>query len=240
MNRTLIALVAGASFMFSVGCSTKNYVRKEVSPVIDKTNELDELTARTSREVKDVDTRAQQGIQGVNTKASEADQKALAAGRQADEAAQVAGRAVTGVNALTQAVANLDNYRPVTEVAVHFGFDQADLTKKAKQALDELAKDVPNTKQYIVEVVGGADSTGSSEYNYGLSQRRASAVIQYLAQKHDLPAHKIYVVGLGKDKPVASNGSKSGRAKNRRVDVRLMTSAVSDATAAQNTQQQPQ
>lgn len=240
MNRTLVALVAGASLTFFAGCSTKNYVRKEVSPVIDKTNELDEITARNSRDIKDVDTRAQQGIQGVTAKASEADQKALAAGRQADEAAAVASHAVTGVNALTQAVANLDNYRPVTEVAVHFGFDQAGLTKKAKQALDELAKDVPNTKQYIVEVVGSADATGSSEYNYSLSQRRASAVIQYLAQKHNLPAHKVYVIGLGKDKPVAANTSKAGRAKNRRVDVRLMTSVVSsDSTAAQNTQQQP-
>ena len=240
MNRTLVALVAGASLTFFAGCSTKNYVRKEVSPVIDKTNELDEITARNSRDIKDVDTRAQQGIQGVTAKASEADQKALAAGRQADEAAAVASHAVTGVNALTQAVANLDNYRPVTEVAVHFGFDQAGLSKKAKQALDELAKDVPNTKQYIVEVVGSADATGSSEYNYSLSQRRASAVIQYLAQKHNLPAHKVYVIGLGKDKPVAANTSKAGRAKNRRVDVRLMTSVVSsDSTAAQNTQEQP-
>src|SRR5262245_23847168 len=198
MNRTLIALVAGASLTFAVGCTTKTYVRKQVSPVIDKTNELDEITARNSRDIKDVDTRAQQGIQGLTAKASEAEQTALAAGKQADEAASVASRAATGVNALTQAVANLDNYRPVTEVAVHFGFDQADLTKKAKQALDELAKDVPNTKQYIVEVVGGADSTGSSQYNYVLSQRRASAVIQYLAEKHNLPAHKVYVIGLGK------------------------------------------
>jgi outer membrane protein OmpA-like peptidoglycan-associated protein len=240
MNRTLVALVAGACLTFSLGCSTKNYVRKEVSPVIDKTNELDELTARNSRDIREVDSRAQQGIQSVNTKASEADQKALAAGRQADEAASVASRAVTGVNALTQAVANLDNYRPVTEVAVHFGFDQADLTRKAKQALDELAKDVPNTRQYIVEIVGGADSTGDKDYNYALSQRRASAVIQYLAQKHNLPAHKVYLIGLGEDKPVASNISVAGRRKNRRVDVRLMTSVVGGSTAAQNTQQQPQ
>src|SRR5919201_1342105 len=81
MNRTLVALVAGASLTFFVGCSTKNYVRKEVTPVIDKTNELDELTARNTRDIRDVDNRAQQGIQGVTTKASEADQKALAAGQ---------------------------------------------------------------------------------------------------------------------------------------------------------------
>lgn len=238
MNRTLIALVTGASLMFSAGCATKNYVRKEATPIINKTNELDELTARNTKDIGDVDSRAKQGIEGVNSKASEADQKAQSAAREADEANAVASRAVTGVNALTQTVANLDNYRPVTEVAVHFGFDKAELSRKAKQALDELAKDVPNTRQYIVEVTGGTDSVGSSEYNYLLSQRRAAAVIQYLAQGHNIPAHKIYVIGLGKDKPVAANSSTSGRAKNRRVDIRLMTSAVGDTTAAQNTQQQ--
>src|SRR6266850_1907150 len=178
MNRTLVALLAGTSIMFSAGCSTKNYVRKEVNPVIEKTNELDELTARNSRDIRDLDTRAQQGIQGV--------------------------------------------------------------TRKAKQALDELAKDVPNTRQYIVEVTGGTDSVGGSDYNYLLSQRRAAAVIQYLAQQHNIPAHKIYVIGLGKDKPAAANTSTSGRAKNRRVDVRLMTSAVGESTAARNANQKQQ
>jgi OOP family OmpA-OmpF porin len=240
MNRTLVALLAGASVIFSAGCSTKNYVRKEVTPIINKTNELDELTARNSREIRDVDSRAQQGIQGVNTKAAEADQKAQAAARQADEANNLATRAATGVNTLTQTVANLDNYHPVTEVSVHFGFDKSDLTRKAKAALDELAKDVPNTRQYIVEIIGGADSTGTHEYNYDLSERRASAVIQYLAQKHNIPAHKIYVIGLGKDKPIASNASKAGRAKNRRVEVRLMTSAVGETQAARTTNQEQQ
>ena len=240
MNRTLVALVAGSSMLFSAGCSTKNYVRKEVTPIINKTNELDDLTARNTRDIKDVDTRAQQGIQSTTAKATEADQKAQAAARQADEANALAGRAATGVNTLTQTVANLDNYHPVTEVAVHFGFDKSDLSRKAKQALDELAKDVPNTRQYIVEIVGGADSTGSHDYNYGLSQRRAASVIQYLAQKHNIPAHKIYVIGLGKDKPVASNASAPGRAKNRRVEVRLMTSAVGETQAAQNANQQQQ
>lgn len=240
MNRTLVALVAGASMMFSAGCTTKNYVRKEVSPIINKTNELDELTARNSRDIHDVDAKAQAGIQGVNAKATEADQKAVAAGRKAEEATLLATKATTGVNALSQTVANLDNYHPVTEVAVHFGFDKAELTSKAKQALDELAKDVPNTHQYIVEVTGGTDSVGGSDYNYLLSQRRAAAVIQYLAKEHNIPAHKIYVLGLGKDKPVAANSSKTGRAKNRRVDVRLMTSAVGATQAAQNTDQQQQ
>src|SRR5207245_1164716 len=130
-------------------------------------------------------------------------------------------------------VANLDNDPIVTETAVHVGFDKDNLTKKAQEALDQLATDVPNAKGFIITVEGGTDSVGSAEYNYGLSERRADSVIQYLASKHNIPAHKIYLVGLGKDKPVEDNKSREGRAKNRRVDVRLMTNTAAGSTPAQ-------
>src|SRR5207249_3173144 len=127
---------------------------------------------------------------------------------------------------LANTVANLDNYRTVVETSVHFAFDKDNLTKKAKQALDELATEIPKAKSYIITVEGGADSAGSQDYNYGLSERRADSVIQYLASKYSVPAHKIYLIGLGKDKPVAPNSNASGRAKNRRVDIRLMTNST--------------
>jgi OOP family OmpA-OmpF porin len=130
-------------------------------------------------------------------------------------------------------VANLDNYRVVTETAVHFGFDKDNLTKTAQDALDQLFADVANTKGYIITVEGGTDSVGDAEYNYALSERRADSVIQYLASKHSIPAHKIYLIGLGKDKPVEPNTTRDGRAKNRRVDVRLMTNTADSGTPAQ-------
>ena len=234
MNRKLLVLTGALSLsmVFSVGCSTKNYVRNQTTPIIDKTNELDDLTAKNSRDIRDTDARAQQGIQGVQAKAAEADQKALAAGKAADEAQGLANQATNRVTSLTNTVANLDNYRPVVETTVHFGFDKAVLTGKAKQALDELGQDIPNAKHYIVVVDGNTDSTGPADYNYQLSQRRAAAVIQYLAEKYDVPAHKIYVIGLGKDKPAASNASTAGRAKNRRVDIRLMTNVIDNQTAS--------
>jgi outer membrane protein OmpA-like peptidoglycan-associated protein len=207
----------------SVGCASKNYVRNQTTPLINKTNELDDLTAKNTKDIKDVDSRAQAGIQAVQAKAAEVDQKALAAGQTADQAQTVATTANQRVDVLTNTVANLDNYRAVAETAVHFGFNKDNLTKQAKEALDQLATDVPNTKGYIVTVEGGTDSVGPSDYNYDLSQRRANAVIQYLASEHNIPAHKIYLIGLGKDKPVDSNKTSEGRAKNRRVDVRLMT-----------------
>jgi OOP family OmpA-OmpF porin len=234
MNRKFFALTSALSLsiVFSVGCSTKNYVRNQTTPLVNKTNELDDLTAKNSRDIRDTDARAQKGIQGVQAKAADADQKALAAGKTADEAQGIANQATTRVTSLANTVANLDNYRPVVETTVHFGFDKADLTAKAKEALDELGGDIPNARHYIIVVDGNTDSTGPADYNYQLSQRRASAVIQYLAQKYEVPAHKIYVIGLGKDKPEASNASSAGRAKNRRVDVRLMTNITDDQTAA--------
>lgn len=241
-SRAVLIALAGAT-IFTAGCSTKNYVRNEVGPVINKTNELDDITAKNSRDIKDVDARSQRGIQDVNQKSTAADQKALAAGQVADQAQQLASQASNQVVSLTNQVANLDNYRPVTETSVHFGFDKATLSSKAKQALDALGTDIPNTKGYVVEIIGGTDSVGSPDYNYKLSERRASTVIQYLAEKYNVPAHKIYVVGLGKDKAVASNRSSAGRARNRRVDVRLLTNVQGDTqTSAQNmnTQAAPQ
>jgi outer membrane protein OmpA-like peptidoglycan-associated protein len=127
----------------------------------------------------------------------------------------------------------------VSETSVHFGFNKDNLTKQAKEALDQLATDVPNTKGYIITVEGGTDSVGSQDYNYGLSERRADAVIQYLASQHNIPAHKIYLIGLGKDKPVEPNTTSAGRAKNRRVDVRLMTNTTGETPAQPTAANQP-
>jgi outer membrane protein OmpA-like peptidoglycan-associated protein len=217
----------------SLGCSTKNYVRQQTTPLINKTNELDDLTAKNSKDIKDVDQRAQAGIQGVQARTAEVDQKAMAAGSEADKAQVAANGASQRVDVLTNAVVNLDNYRPVVETAVHFGFNKDNLTKDAREAIDQLAASVATTKGYIITVEGATDSVGTSEYNYDLSQRRANAVIQYLAAEKSVPAYKIYLIGLGKDKPVETNKTRDGRAKNRRVDIRLMTNTGEGKTPAQ-------
>lgn len=223
MNRTSLVSVLAVGMLASVGCASKNYTRQQTTPLINKTNELDDLTAKNTRDIKEVDQRAQDGIQKATSAADAANQKALAAGQSADQAQNLATSAVNRVTSLSNTVANLDNYRPVAETSVLFAFDKDNLTKKDKTALDDLAKDIPNTRGYIITVEGGTDSVGSSEYNYDLSQRRADSVIQYLASKYNVPAHKIYLIGLGKDKPVDSNKTAAGRAKNRRVDIKLMT-----------------
>src|SRR5277367_337317 len=235
MNRTSLTLMLAATMVASIGCTTKNYVRQQTTPLITKTNELDDMTAKNSKDIKDVDQRAQAGIQAVQAQAAAVDQKALAAGSQADKAQMSANSATQRVDTLTNAVVNLDNYRPVVETAVHFGFNRDNLTQEAKDAIDQLAASVATTKGYIITVEGATDSVGSADYNYELSQRRANSVIQYLAAEKSVPAYKIYLIGLGKDKPVETNKTADGRAKNRRVDIRLMTNTAGASPAPATT-----
>ena len=226
MNRTSLVICLAASMVATVGCSSKNYVKSQTTPLINKTNELDDLTAKNTRDIKDVDQRAQAAIQAVNTKTAEVEQKTQTAAQNATQAQQMADAANGRVGVLTNTVANLDNYHPVAETSVKFGFNKDNLTQKAQEALDQLAAQIASTKGYIIALEGGTDSVGPADYNYDLSQRRANSVIQYLASKYNVPAHKIYVIGLGKDKPVEPNKTAAGRADNRRVDVRLMTNTT--------------
>jgi OOP family OmpA-OmpF porin len=230
MTRTSLTILLAASMVATVGCSSKNYVKQQTTPLINKTNELDDLTAKNTKDIKDVDARAQAGIAAVNAKTADVEQKTTVAGQNAASAQQVADAANARVGVLTDTVANLDNYHAVAETSVKFGFNRDNLTPQAKEALDQLAGSLAATKGYILALEGGTDSVGPAGYNYDLSQRRANSVIQYLASKYNVPAHKIYVIGLGKDKPVEDNKTKTGRADNRRVDVRLMTNTTGDTT----------
>jgi outer membrane protein OmpA-like peptidoglycan-associated protein len=239
MNRFSVLAMLVAGSLLTVGCATKNYVRNQTAPVINNVNELDDQTAKNTRDIRDTDTRAQQGIAQVNSKAATADQKALAAGQTADQANQNATQASNRVTSLAGTVENLDNYKSVADTTVLFGFNKADLTRKDKQTLDDFATQLQNQRHYIVQVEGYTDSTGSADYNNQLSQRRADVVIQYLAQKYNVPAHKIFLIGLGKDNPVAQNTSSAGRARNRRVDVRLMANSLTES-ARTNSLNQPQ
>ena len=223
MKRVLVPVLVACAAALTAGCATKNYVKQQEAPLVNKVDELDARTAQTTRGIRDLDQRAQSGIQGVEAKASAADQKAAVAGQQADQAQTLATRANQNANTLADRVVNLDNYRPVEEASVLFAFNKADLTKKGRAELDRIGQQFAGVKGSIVQIEGRTDSVGSADYNYSLSQRRAAAVTQYLAAHYNVPAHKIYVIGLGKDAPVEENHTARGRAENRRVDVRLMT-----------------
>ncbi len=227
--------VAALAIAGITGCASKNYVRKQTAPLIDHTNQLDEKTATNNRNIRDVDDRAQAGVKQAQGAADSATQNAQNATKSAGDAETAANDAVHRADSLDSVIKGLDNYRQVGNVTVTFGFDKAMLTKDDKEQLDNFGQQLSSGKSYILEVTGGTDSTGPADYNYALSQRRADAVVQYLAAKYNVPARRFYLIGIGKDKEVAPNNTADGRKQNRRVEVRMLSnSGEQNASAPAN------
>ncbi|HTP61636.1 MAG TPA: OmpA family protein [Burkholderiales bacterium] len=104
---------------------------------------------------------------------------------------------------------------------VLFDFDKAVLKPEGKGKLDDLADKVKAINLEVVIAIGHTDSIGSDAYNQKLSVRRAESVKAYLVSKGVEP-NRIYTEGKGEKQPVASNKTKDGRAKNRRVEIEVI------------------
>lgn len=214
------------------GCATKNWVKTQTAPIVEHTGRLEDQTAANGRAIRDTDDRAQAGIKQAQGAADTATQNAQTAQKAAGDAETAANDAVHRADTLDSVVKGLDNYKSLGDVTVNFGFDKAVLTADDKEQLDGFASKLGSAKSYILEVTGGTDSTGSAAYNYDLSQRRADAVVQYLASKYNIPAHRFYLIGIGKDNAPADNKTAEGRKQNRRVEVQLLSNMGDQPTSA--------
>jgi outer membrane protein OmpA-like peptidoglycan-associated protein len=102
-----------------------------------------------------------------------------------------------------------------------FEIGKADIEPKSTPVLDAVARilqETPDITKLTIE--GYADSTGDDAFNKQLSQERANAVKTYVLGK-GVAAARLEAVGMGTDRPVASNESEAGRAKNRRVEFKV-------------------
>ncbi|MCX6630051.1 MAG: OmpA family protein, partial [Candidatus Solibacter sp.] len=226
------------------GCATKKYVRTTAAPIQAKVDQVGEQTSRNGQQIEDtrnqlkqVDERAQSGISAAQERAASADQHAATADQHAAMADQHAGEASKsadqanrlgeknsqGLNSLRSVVANIDDYKLQTSVAVPFSFNKYELSGDAKADLDKLATEVKSGRRFFVAVEGYTDSTGSRAYNEALSRRRADRVVGYLVAKHDIPIYRIHMIGLGQEKPVDDAQNRTARAKNRRVEVKVFS-----------------
>jgi OOP family OmpA-OmpF porin len=104
---------------------------------------------------------------------------------------------------------------------VLFDFDKSVLKPEGKAKLDDLAGKVTAINLEVVIAIGHTDSIGSDAYNQKLSVRRAESVKAYLVSKGVEP-NRIYTEGKGEKQPVASNKTKEGRQKNRRVEIEVI------------------
>jgi outer membrane protein OmpA-like peptidoglycan-associated protein len=222
----------------------KKYVQRQTEPIRDRVNELDELTANNSKQIKDVDARAQQGIQLASAKANEADQHAIDAGNKAQAAQTTATQANTRLTTVEQVVGNIDQYKATTQTEIRFRPGQSVLSQNAKTALDDMATPLKNQRGYIIEVQGF--SSGHGQTAIATSQKMADSVVRYLVLNHDVPVYRIYVVGMG-NAPVpsasADDQSKTKRTSGGRVEISLLKNDLeqlsSNATPAADQQAQP-
>lgn len=204
-------------------CATKKFVRTEVGQVNDKVTtmgksleETQERVRQNEAQIKDVDTRAQAA-------ASQAQQTA----QQANQTAQQAGQQAQAVNVradnIEAAARKLLFEVVLSEDSGNFKFGGTELPDEAKSAIDQMVSQLKGQKSAVwIEIEGHTDSVGDKKYNEQLGLERAETVKRYLYEQHQVPLHKMNVISYGEEKPAAPNNTRSGRAQNRRVVIKVL------------------
>lgn len=102
---------------------------------------------------------------------------------------------------------------------ISFDFDSAVIRADSTPVLEALYQGLRNDKSQSITIEGHTSSEGTDAYNQRLSESRARAVVADLV-KRGIPASRLAATGLGETRPIASNNDESGRAMNRRVEIR--------------------
>ena len=161
----------------------------------------------------------------VRDSAKAAQSSADGAMSEAQGARSVADNAKVGVKAANERITSLDTYEVKNVTTINFKVGSAILAEAEKEALDKLAENTRSDKGFLIEVTGFASSDGDEDFNRRLSQKRANAVVQYLAENYSIPLRRfILPMGYGEKQPIADNATITGRKENRRVEVRILVS----------------
>ena len=217
----------------------KKYVQRQLTPIQNRVNELDELTAANSKMIKDVDSRATEGIKMASNKANEADQHAVDAGNKAQMAQDTATKANTRLTTVEGVVSNIDQYKATNQTEIRFRSGQTVLSQNAKTALDQMADPLKGQHGYIVEVQGF--SSGKGQAAIATSRKMADAVVRYLVENHEIPVYRIYVLGMGNAPAptTADNGEKPKRMSGGRVEVSLLKNDLEQLATSNTTAPAP-
>jgi outer membrane protein OmpA-like peptidoglycan-associated protein len=212
----IVALALGGS----TACATKKFVRTRVGEVNDKVETL-------SKSVEDNQERTRKNeaaINETNQRVSQVDQKAEAAGKSAADARTAANAAGDKADAVDRASKRLIYEVTLSEDQGGFKFGKAVLPDEAKARIDEIVNQLKaNPNGAYIEVAGYTDNRGAKDFNQRLGLERAESVRKYIYEKYQVPLHKMNVISYGADDPVAPNNTREGRAKNRRVVIRVLT-----------------
>jgi outer membrane protein OmpA-like peptidoglycan-associated protein len=196
-------------------------VETKLKSTQDQLNETERNAQRLSGQVRELS--AVTDI--VRDSAKAAQSSADGAMVEAKSARSVADNAKVGVKAANERITSLDTYEVKNVTTVKFKAGSALLAEAERSELDKFAENANSETGFLIEVTGFASSDGDEDFNRRLSQKRASAVVQYLAENYSIPIRRfIFPMGYGEKQPVADNTTRDGRKENRRVEVRMLVS----------------
>ena len=217
----------------STACATKKFVRTSVGEVNDKVDSMGRSLEQTQERTRQNETK----IAEVDQKTQAAAQAAQAASQQAQQGITAAAAANTAATAARSAATAVDtkvdtmdkaNRRLIYEVVLsedsgNFKFGKTVLPDEAKQKIDEMvARLKQDSKNVFIEIEGHTDNVGDKLINQKIGLERAEAVERYLYEQYQIPLHKMNVISYGKEKPIAPNKTREGRAQNRRVVIKVL------------------
>src|SRR6266849_9235515 len=211
--------IAALAIGGSTACATKKMVRTSVGEVNEKVDsqgraieETQERTRKNEGRIGEVDSKAQaaaQSARAANDAAAAANTAAAEAGGKADSLDRASKRLVYEV--------------VLSEDQGNFKFGKTALPDEAKQKLDQMVAQMKqDPKNIFLEIEGHTDSIGAAKTNEQIGLERAEAVKRYLYEQYQIPLHKMNVISYGKEKPIAPNKTKAGRAQNRRVVIKVL------------------
>ena len=206
----------------------KKYVQRQLRPIRNRVNELDDLTGANAKAIKDVDARAQEGIRQASAKADQADRDAMEAGNRAQQANQTALQASNRLNTVEQVVGSIDQYHLAAQIEIRFRPGQTAVSARAKRALDIMTADLKDQKGYIIVVQGFSGSGG--QVGIESSQAMANSVVRYLVEKNNIPVYRIFTMGLGNAQLPGTEDSNAQPGHGNRVDVNLLKNKVDQLT----------
>jgi outer membrane protein OmpA-like peptidoglycan-associated protein len=209
MRRLMIVPLLAAGVALA-GCAKKSYVQREVGEVNQKVEEVSAEVEKTQQRVHENEVQIAKVEKDSQSGIAEAKDSAAKAQSTAEEAKEAA----KGKLIYTLTVSN---------DKVQFPFAKSELSDEAKALIDdEIGPLVQANAGVWFEIEGHTDSTGDETYNKMLGEERAMAVRDYLAKAHGIALSRLEVISYGEDEPVADNGTREGRAQNRRVVIRVL------------------
>jgi outer membrane protein OmpA-like peptidoglycan-associated protein len=218
--------------VFESGCATKKYVRnrvaERVTPVENRTGELEETARRNTRQLGELKT----SVDDVRGRAD----RAQATADRATSAADQANSHVAGVERSVEDLrANLDKYTLRNTTMVFFKQGSAVLTSEAMAQLNTLASQITDRNGFIFEIIGHGDTLKATRLDEDLAKLRAEAVERYLADRYNIPVMRMFAIGFGAPRTLGESASESSSATTqnitRRVDIRVLTSNAAASTA---------